>query len=311
MLGRTRATAAIFLLLFLAFHLFPPSASAQGGIKVWPARVELTIGRDETVAQVVSVENQSDAAIRMCVYVMDFRIGKENDFVFLEPGEESYSCSRWLSIGETDFELAPGENKAVAVTISVPQDVEPGGHYAALLFETVQPQPDQGFSVTINSRIASLFYLTIPGVTEADVVAKAEIVSLSFPGWAVGGPVKIAVLVRNTGNVHLDIATKAYLYGLWGRKVGELDLGQTVILPGSERIVEGNWEKTPFLDRVKANIMIGYFDEHGELVNQSKTKTLWVTPSGEMVAAIVVPLALLPFLIWLLIRRYRLRIERK
>ena len=57
--------------------------------------------------------------------------------------------------------------------------------------------------------------------------------------------------------------------------------------------------------------MIGYFDEHGELVNQSKTKTLWVTPSGEMVAAIVVPLALLPFLIWLLIRRYRLRIERK
>ena len=68
----------------------------------------------------------------------------------------------------------------------------------------------------------SQFYLTIPGVTEADVVAKAEIVSLSFPGWAVGGPVKIAVLVRNTGNVHLDIATKAYLYGLWGRKIGEL-----------------------------------------------------------------------------------------
>jgi len=311
MLGRKRTIVAVFLLLFLHLYLPPPSASAQGGIKVWPARVELTIGRDETVAQVVSVENQSDAAIRMRVYVMDFRIGKESEFAFLEPGEESYSCSRWLSIGETDFELASGENKAVAVTISVPQDVEPGGHYAALLFETVQPQPDQGFSVTISSRIASLFYLTIPGVTEADVVAKAEIVSLSFPGWAVGGPVKIAVLVRNTGNVHLDIATKAYLYGLWGRKIGELDLGQTVILPGSERIVEGNWEKTPFLDRVKANIMIGYFDEHGELVNQSKTKTLWVTPSGEVVAAIVVPLALLPFLIWLLIRRYRLRIERK
>jgi hypothetical protein len=242
---------------------------------------------------------------------MDFRIGKENEFAFLEPGHESYSCSRWLSIGQTDFELAPGENRAVVVTISVPHDVEPGGHYAALLFETVPAEADQGTSVTISSRIASLFYLTIPGVTEADVVAKAEIVSLSFPGWAVGGPVKTAVLLRNTGNVHLDIATKAYLYGLWGRKIGELDLGQTVVLPGSERIVEGKWEKTPFLDRVKVNIVIGYFDEHGELVNESKTTTLWVTPSGEVVAAIVVPLALLPFLIWLLIRRYRLRIERK
>ena len=75
--------------------------------------------------------------------------------------------------------------------------------------------------------------------------------------------------------------------------------------------MEGNWEKTPFLDRVKANIMIGYFDEHGELVNQSKTRTLWATPSGEVIAAIIVPLALLAFLIWLLVRRYRLKVERK
>lgn len=257
----------------------------------------------------VSVENQSDATVRMRVYVMDFRITKENDFVFLEPGEESYSCSKWLSHEETDFELAPGENRAVVVTINVPREVEPGGHYAALLFETVQPQLDQGSSVTISSRIASLFYLTIPGVTEADVLAKAEIVSLGFPGWAVGGPVKIAVVVCNTGNVHLDIATKAYLYGLWGRKLEELDLGQTVILPGSERIVEGSWGKTPFFDRVKANVVIGYFNEHEELVNESKTTTLWVTPSGGVIAAIVVPIALLPFLIWLLIRRYRLRAE--
>jgi hypothetical protein len=140
--------------------------------------------------------------------------------------------------------------------------------------------------------------------------AKAEIVSVSFPGWAAGGLAKIFVLVRNTRNVHLDIAAKAYLNGLWGRKVGELDLRQIVILPSSERIVEGSWGKTPSFDRVKANIITGYYDEHGGLVNQSKTTTLWVIPSGEVVAAIIVPLALLAFLIWLLVRRYRLKVER-
>jgi len=38
---------------------------------------------------------------------------------------------------------------------------------------------------------------------------------------------------------------------------------------------------------------------------------LWVTPSGEVIAAIIVPLASLAFLIWLLVRRYRLKVERK
>lgn len=280
-------------------------------MKVWPARVELTIDRGETAKTVVRVGNEGDKPIRVHVYAMDFCADKKHGLSLSEPGHESFSCSAWLDLDQTDFELAPGESKEVKVAISVPPEVEPGGHHAALLFETVSLKVETAFSVTISARIASLFYLTIPGVTDADVFASAEIVSLTMPGLAAGGPVEVGVIVRNTGNVHLEVAATAYFYGLWGRNVGELDLGQVVILRQSERVIEANWEKTPFLDKVKAKVVIGYFDEHGELVNEDATASFWVTPQRKIVIAAAASLAALLVLAWLSRRRYRLRLERR
>lgn len=302
--------AAILLLLFLHLHLLWLPTFAQGGIKVWPTKMELTVDRGETVERSVNLENKSGDSARLRVYAMDFSIDKENNFTFSEPGHESYSCASWLNIEEADFELGPGESRKVKVVVSVPQEVEPGGHYAALFFETIPAEAEAGVSVTISSRIASLVYLTVPGVTEADILAEAEIVSLLSPGWVEKGPVEIGVLVRNTGNVHLEIAAKAHLSGSRSGEIGELDLGQTVVLPHSERIMKGKWEKTPFFDKVTANVVVGYFDQQGELVNKSATARFWVIP-WRIITAVAASFVLLALLIWRLRRRYRLRLERK
>jgi hypothetical protein len=301
---------AISLLLPLFLSLFSAPTLAQGGIKVSPATIDLVVGSGETAEEVISVENQGDRVTRIRVYAMDFSIDEESIFAFYEPGHQSYSCARWLTLDEAEFDLNPGEAKEVKVTVAVPDEVEPGGHYAALFFETAPVENPPGVSVTITGRIPSLFYLTIPGITEADVFSDAEIVSLILPGWLEKGPVEAGVVVRNTGNVHLTIAAKAYFSGFRGEKIGELDLGQVVILPRSERIMKGSWEKTPLLSKVKASIVIGYFDQQGELVNKTKTADFWIIP-WKLVVIIVVALGLLVLLVWQLRKRYRLRIERK
>jgi P pilus assembly chaperone PapD len=310
MLSYNGRIAAISLLLVLLLSPFSSPTLAQGGIKVSPAKIDLVIGKGQTAEEVISVENQGDRLARIRVYAMDFSIDKESDFAFNEPGHESYSCARWLTIDEAEFDLNPGESKGVKVTVSVPTEVEPGGHYAALFFETAPLEAPPGVSVTIAGRIPSLFYLTIPGITEADVFSDAEIASLLLPGWVEKGSVEMGVVVRNTGNVHLTIAAKAYFSGFRGEKIGELDLGQMVILPRSERIMKGSWEKTPLFSKVKASVVIGYFDQQGELVNKTKTADFWVIP-WKLVLIIVVALGLLILLIWRLRKRYRLRIERK
>ncbi len=302
-----RKCAIVILLVAILLTSFLNSAQAQGGIKVWPTRVDLTVNEGEQAEEIINVKNQGGETIGVSAYVMDFTIDQEGRFIFSEPGHESYSASKWVSVNSTDFELAPGESQEVEVTIAAPADIEPGGHYAALFFETVPSVNEEG--VSISTRIPSLFYITVPGVTDADIVANAEIVSLILPGIVEKGPVEVGVTVRNSGNVHLTIAAQAYFSDLFGRN-SELDLGQVTVLPNSEGTLTGSWQEAPFIGRVRANFVIGYFDQYGELVNKSQRGEFWGIPWKHLAAIVAVVISLV-LLIVLVHRRYRFRLERR
>ena len=311
---RCKAVIAALLLLFLCHlpFLLPSPALAQGGIILSPARILATVSRGETIEKTINIENQGDTSVRIHSYVMDFSADSESSFNVFEPGHESYSCARWLSFEDPYFDLSPGESRIVDVTISVPVDVEPGGHYAALFFETTSPEEPEGTSVSTICRIASLFYLTIPGITDADIVTDAEITSLLLPGWVEKGPVDVGVVVRNTGNVHLDIAAKAYFSYFGGRKVSELDLGQITVLPHSERTIKATWDETPFIGKVKARIVIGYLDQNGEVVNKTATGGFWIN-QWKIMSMILVIICVLGLLIWRLqlYKKYHFSIKRR
>jgi P pilus assembly chaperone PapD len=299
---------AIVLLLVAALvginHL---SSTAEGGISVWPTWVELTVNRGEQAEKTINVVNQGSESIKVMNYTGDFSIDKEGNFVFSEPGHESYSASKWLSVEETELEIAPGESREVEVSISAPMEVEPGGHYAALFFEAAPSSNQEAISVSI--RIPSLFYLTVPGVTEADISANADIVSLMMPNIAGKGPVEMGVVVRNSGNVHLTVAAKARFTSSWGNS-SELDLGQIVILPGSDGMLKGEWQGSPLFGRVKGSVVIGYLDQNGELVNKSQTAEFWVVP-WSLIGIIVGVMGVVVPAIIVLRKRYRLRVERR
>ncbi len=302
-----KAIAIIVIVLAIGFCTFPTSTSAQEGIKVWPTRVEIIVNRGKESGKTINVYNQGSELIRVSAYAMDFAIERNGDFNFYEPGHQSYSASKWLNIEKADFELAPGENREVEVVVSAPATVEPGGHYAALFFEAV-PLGNQS-AVSVSMRIPTLFYITIPGITGADVIANADILSLQLPGIAQRGPVEMGVVVRNSGNVHLTVAARAHFAASWGN-ASELDLGQTIILPNSDGVLKGEWQRSPLFGRVRVSVVIGYLDQKGELVNKSQTAEFWVVP-WSLIGIILVVMGLVVPAIIVLRRRYRLRVERK
>lgn len=298
------------IILLLAATLIGIShlhSAAEGGIGVWPTWVQLTLNRGEQAEKTINVANQGSEPIRVMAYTGDFSIDREGNFVFYEPGHESYSASRWLSLEETDLEIAPGESREVEVSISVPAEVEPGGHYAALFFEALSSSSQE--DISISTRIPSLFYFTVPGVTEADISANADIVSLMMPNIAGRGTVEIGVMVRNSGNVHLTVAAKAHFSASLGEG-SELDLGQMVILPHSDGILKGEWQGSPLFGRVKASVVIGYLDQNGELVNKSQTAEFWVVPWSLIGIIVGVVGVAIPAII-VLSKRYKLRLERR
>jgi P pilus assembly chaperone PapD len=302
---RRYAVAILFLAIVLS--IIPCPALAQGGIKVWPTSVELTVGCGETTTKTVNVQNLGSEVILLEAYVMDFSKDRNGDFVFYEPGHESYSASKWLSIDGLNLELTATQGRAVEVTVSVPSQIEPGGHYTALFFEAI-PLSDEG-TVSISTRIPALFYITVPGVTEAEVISNAEISSLLLPGVAGGGPLEAGVVVHNSGNVHLTVAAKAYFDGYWGGN-SELDLGQTIILPNSDGVLKEKWRESPFFGKMRADVVIGYLDQYGELVNKSQTAEFWVVPWSLIGIVLFIMGVVVPAIV-IISKRFRLRLERK
>jgi len=302
-----KAVAIIVILLAIGFCVFPTSTSAQEGISVWPTRVEMMVNRGDEAGKTINVYNQGSEPIRVSAYAMDFSIERDGDFNFYEPGHQSYSASKWLNIEKADFELAPGESKEVKVVVSAPATVEPGGHYAALFFGAV-PLGNQS-AVLVSMRIPTLFYITIPGITGADVIANADILSLQLPGIAEKGPVEMGVVVRDSGKVHLTVAARAHFAACWGN-ASEVDLGQMVILPNSDGVLKGEWQRSPLFGRVRVSVVIGYLDQKGELVNKSQTTEFWVVP-WSLIGIIVGVMGVMVPAIVVISRRYRLRVERK
>ena len=302
-----KAVAIIVIVLAIGFCVIQIATSAQEKISVWPTRVEMMVNRGEEAGETINVYNQGSEPIRVSAYAMDFAIERDGDFNFYEPGHQSYSASKWLNIEKADFELVPGESREVEVVVSAPATVEPGGHYAALFFEAV-PSGNQS-AVSVSMRIPTLFYITIPGITGADVIANADILSLQLPGISEKGPVEMGVVVRNSGNVHLTVAAKAHFAASWGN-ASELDLGQMIILPNSEGVLKGEWQRSPLFGRVRVSVVIGYLDQKGELVNKSQTAEFWVVP-WSLIGIIVGVMGLVVPAIVIIKRKYRLRLERK
>jgi P pilus assembly chaperone PapD len=310
MLRHSARALAVVVIVLPILHILSIPACATVSITVSPTKIDLTLNTRETSNQKISLRNTGDETTAIRVYAMDFSVDRENNYSFSEPGHESYSCASWLGVDQPVFELGAGETRQVDVTISVPQAVEPGGHYGALFFETVPPETEPGVSVAVAGRIPSLFYLTIPGITEADMVANAEIGSLVLPGWVDGGPVEVGAVIRNTGNVHLTIATRASFTDFRDRQAGELDLGQTIILPGTERVITGTWDKPPFIGPARVAVTIGYFDDHDELVNKSVSGSFWIVPWRVIMIAIA-SLGLVILAILILRKKFRLKLERR
>jgi len=301
------ANWAAILLAAIVMATLPVPAHAQEGLKVWPTKVELSVNRGEAATATVNVHNEGAEPATVCVYVMDFRIDRDGRFVFTEPGHESYSASEWLSVDNTGFELGPGESQEIEVVVAVPTDLEPGGHYAAVFFQTGPSANEDG--VPISTRIPSLFYITVPGATDADVCADAEIVSLILPGFVEQAPVQAGVVVKNTGNVHLTVAATAYFKGL-SSKSSSLDLQQMTLLPNGEGTLSGNWAELPYIGRVRASIVIGYFDEQGDVVNKSQTGEFFVIPWKQL-TAIAIAVVLVVTVVVFSLRSSRLRSQRE
>ncbi len=273
-MDKTRwAIIALTALLSVAMLLvLATGVGADASLGVTPAKLEMSVPKDGSRSSHITVLNRGDTPVDVTAYVMDYSIDKQNSFTFSEPGHESYSCAKWVTLEPAEFHLEANSTKEVKVTIAVPPEVEPGGKYCVALFETTLPSENGATGVTPVLRVGTLILLTIPGVSDASIVTEAELAEV---GLYQGSPMHASMVVRNTGNVHLNVAGQVDFYGTWGAHSDTMSLGEITTLPNTERELSAVWENEPSFGKVKAVFTLGYIDKNGELINISGEATQW------------------------------------
>jgi len=254
-----------------------------------PHTFELDISPGEVLEKKVKIFNQSDVAIPIHARAVDFSAKEDSgDIIFDEMNQDaSISARKWIKIKNPDIILDPGETKEINFTIDVPNNAEPGGHYATLFLEPTLPsfyfKEGQPRAVPV---IGVLFILSLKTLSldQSSDKAQAEIVEFGIkpenrmqglekalasafqviPSVSASGEVSIVektpfgffLRIKNNDIFHHRFEGKVIVYNIFGIKLGETEIKKTTILPGKVRMLaaEFNPEAPRWLNWLPASI---------------------------------------------------------
>lgn len=262
----------------------------QGDFVVGPGRVEVEIEPGDTVIRYITVANRVSDNRAFKITVEDVAGSKdlENTVTLLGEKEGPYTIKDYISFPENSLELALGERARIPITITVPSDAEPGGHYGSVLVSTIKTDKKKADENTprspIVARVGTLFFVTVPG----DVVRSGETKQITLPDkkwWYEQGPIKFSILYENTGSVHVNPYGELRINNIFGEEVGFVELEPWFALPDSLRSRDIIWDRELLFGRYTATAFInrGYDDIVDEV-----TVSFWVLPWKIMVAVFLV-----------------------
>jgi len=264
----------ILISLLLGFNSVKAQQSVSTNFAVSPEKFELEVQRSQHLEDEIIIFNKSDVALPIEAKVLNFTAEEDTGTIQFYGGDAegqgiddiSFNPRKWITLKNPNFILDPGENEKVNISIDIPQNAEPGGHYAVILFEPRLPSfyfeegqpraiPVIGvlflFSVEIEglNRIGEQMTVAEFAIPEKFHLKKLEnlLATLSGAISEVRAAEKESMIVVETGNLpftlriknnniyHVKPEGKLEIFNSSGKKVGETEIEKTTILPGKTR----------------------------------------------------------------------------
>jgi len=299
---RMGASAAfVALSIALAFSSFVrPQIARADSIGLTPPKFELLGNPGDTVNEKIKVENRDNSDTTYQIDVEDFKAADDDGSVSLvdDPNAPAtnFSLAQWVTVEPKRVTVPAGQEKVIDVTIKIPKDAEPGGHYASVLVHVAGISTAEG-SASVESRVGTLVLLRVSGaITEklnVDIFKTNE-------SYYQQGPVEFELRTTNTGNVHVAPAGTIVITNMFGKKIQEIPLTTANVLPGSSRIVRTTLDNKGLLGRYTATLVANYGQSKQ---NITATTSFIVFPVYLIVIIVVVFLVLY----WALRNRRKLK----
>ena len=236
-----------FLLLLIIFGL----GFSQGvlALTVSPPVIELGGNPGQEVKSIIRLFNETDQTVNVWTSTADFgaKKGEEGEPVFYEPTEKENDLSKWIKIVPGPISIPPLSWQSIPFSVKIPNNADPGGHYAAIFFGNRPPEKSK--AVGIVSKVGSLVLLRVTG----DIHEEGKLLTFSLKDkkkFFEFLPVTFEIRFQNSGNVHLKPQGEIVITDMVGKVEGRVPVNKVRsggnVLPNSIRKYEASWVKKEY-----------------------------------------------------------------
>lgn len=269
----------------------PGGDAIVGDFVVGPGKIDVTIGKGTSKTVLMNVTNRTGERRKFNITVEDAKgsYDTSESLILLGDDRGPYSMREYVSVASKSFILDQNERARVPVTITIPENAEPGGLYGSVLIDTVAIEAVPGDTggtepqSAIVARIGTLFFITIPGAVEKDgnLVDFSTVPKKSFFQTS---PITFGFLFENRGSIHLAPYGELRITNIFGEEVGFLELDPWFVLPESLRLREASWTREFLFGKYTAT---AYINRSYDDTIDEKSYTFWVLPWKPIMIAFV------------------------
>lgn len=210
-------------------------------LTISPVRVELFGDPGAVVKGEIILINEQEGTRTFYSSFENFEASGESGTPSFVEGLEGLAT--WIET-VPDVTLAQDEKQEVPYTITIPQDADPGGHFAAIFWSTSPPKTEQGGGVSIGAKVGVLILLKVSGEIE-EGGGVLEFSAKDKQKFFSSLPVIFIYRFQNGGDDRIKPEGEITIKNMFGRTSAILPANRSEgnVLPQSIRKFEMIWEK--------------------------------------------------------------------
>jgi hypothetical protein len=288
-----------FFFLFLGLHSVSAQGSESARITLSPPVMELQVNAGVTFSREVTLKNRSNVNVQLSTSVSDFYYDANGEMKFIDEDEVAsdaevakFSVRDWLTLSDEGVLDAFGKNE-YTLTISVPEDASPGGHYGMVFFQPGLPDSEReedGARILNTASVGMMLLLTVngddaptgsvvgntieTGMHDLEADAFEAVGVFTGSSFFKNGPVDFRFHSFNGSSTHFKPTGLFTVYNMFGTEVAEIPINSARIFPGTSRQMVTRWNKDFFVGKYQG--VLTFADPSG--ANQTITFSFWGIP---------------------------------
>lgn len=262
----------ILVVFLLMFGVTFQSVWAATGITLYPTSFKLSLKPGETYKGEVTAVNPNKFDINVLPEKEILAGGPEGAIKLTGEEQNQFGFLSWIYFNPEQKLVKAGERYPMPFEIKVPENAQPGDHYAAVLFKALPIQKDQISGIGTSGRVGTVILVNVAGDVKKTGVIE-EIIAPKFIGH---GPLKIAVKINNTGNTFFNPEGRVIIKGLFQKT--EKSWEPKLVFPDYARNFDVTWNQRYLFGLFKVTVDANV--PGGETL-PSQTVYVWAFPWQE------------------------------